>query len=101
MSLEPIRMRPWLLVRVAILLPLMSRTTEFCALANWARSSSWGRSLATAIMIPKIQEMNARIAGARRPGARRSLRIFGRLRGGVGPGGLGGVARGGLGGTPP
>src|SRR4051794_31841498 len=83
MSTELTRMRPSLLVRVAIFWPLMSRTTEFWASAYWARSSSCGRSLATAIMIPKIHEIIARIARPKKTSAIRSFRSFGRLRGGL------------------
>src|SRR5215216_3082844 len=84
MSSEPIRIRPSLFVSVAIVSPLMSRTTELRALANCARSSSWGRSLATAIMIPKIHEINARIASPKTTSAIRSFLSFGR-RPWVGP----------------
>src|SRR5829696_7877168 len=88
MSAEPIRIRPWLLVSVAIFSPLMSSTTEF-------------RALATAIMIPKIHETNARIAKPMKTSAIRSFRSFGRRRGGVPPGGLGGTVETGRLGPPP
>src|SRR5262245_60680160 len=92
MSPEPIRMRPSLLVRVAIFWPLMSTTTEFWAFANCARSSSWGRSLATAIMIPKIQETKASTDRPKKTRAKRNFLSFGRRRAGPGPGGVGGEA---------
>ena len=45
-----------------------------------ARFSSWGRSWATAIMIPKIQETNASAVRPRTTKAKRSLRSRGRVR---------------------
>ena len=49
-------MRWLLLSRVPILLPWSSRTTEFFASANSFLFSSWGRSCAIAIIIPKKVE---------------------------------------------
>src|SRR5262245_21498605 len=56
--------------------------TEFLAFANCARSSSCGRSDATAAMIPKIQETNARMLSPKSTRAMRSF--FSRGRGDLG-----------------
>src|SRR5688572_16372158 len=74
---------------------------EFSALSNWARLSSEGKSPATAIMIPKIQETNASTERPRKTSAKRSFLSFGRRLGGGG--GVGAVGEGGSppSGTPP
>ena len=72
-SSEATRMRPSLFVRVARRVPLRSTTIEFSARSYCARFSSFGRSWATAIMIPKIQETRA---STPRPRITRAARSF-------------------------
>ena len=64
--------------------PLVVVDHRVLACSNWARSSSCGRSWATAIMIPKTQETKASTASPRKTSAKRSFRSSRPARAGLG-----------------
>src|SRR5918998_4464223 len=91
MSLDPTRMRFWLLVSFAScggFAPFRvgsATTTEFLERLYSARFSSGGRSLDTAIIIPKTVDTSARPASPARITARRSFLSFGLAGAGTPP----------------
>src|SRR3954471_5105706 len=79
MSALPTRMRFWLPVSLAIRVwPSAASSTEFLAERNSALFSNEGRSLATAIIIPKTVDTQASTARPNRMKASRSFFTFGR-----------------------